>query len=1161
MRRSLFTLLLVLFWAIAAAAQTITVTTANLQHGEGTDSVTNYSRQITKLVANSPDLIAVQERTTGETAWDAPMAAAGLAQAVYQENDSNQGDGPAIWYKTSTVTINQTYFTNLQTTNLVGWDGSTTVNKAAVAAKVTVGGKQFYFVSTHLCWSACADSNGSQFSIQRVGQIKTLLAWINTTLTGGLDVVIAADFNYSPEYPRESAFSADPTTNILTVTAHGWANGAPVTVRNNGGTLSGGLTAGTQYYVRDATTNTIKLATTPGGTAVDVTSAGSGTNFVAGFQRDLFTSAGFADEWVVGIARGTATTPWGDRDADGIVDMTPSDIGTQTSGTRTHDRRRIDSIYILRQAGRLALQSITVPDSRATCTTTLTTTGTFKECPDVNSSYLQDVTDDQGVRPSDHNFMTATFSSGPAASLSCPSTAFVGQVVVCDGSGSTGVNGQNGWSTKSFTDGTSPVAMDFGDNQGPYSRAELLKSPHVYLEAGTYQVTLTVQDQYGAMTTATPQSIVVSAIPNAAAGQILTLTEQGSPSLNMSALQTMVNTAFGGNTVPWEIRITNGLQLTGQIFPPAAQGNSYVTIRPTDITWMPNGLQRVTPLLAANMPKFTAPFGNGSPIVVAGVGRKYLHVIGMEFNKPQGLIMNSLVMLGSDGSSNPAQYADLPDHLIFDRCYFHGNATDDTTRGILLYGNDVTIMNSYFKDFHDPGSDSQTMAMIEGRRVAYINNYAEAYGENIMLGGGGTAIRFSATASSGTSTSATLSSVANLSVGDGISFMVAGNRGPWTASIVRSISGSNITFDQITNAASTPTAPDTTAGAVKYGNSPQDIFIARNHFYKDTAFRVGAPNYNGHFAVVKNSFELKHAMRVIAVGNVIENMWGNQGQDGHTVLFTPRNQTCYLVTLPHDPTTCPEQTNPWTMVRDVQFSHTRVKNIPDFFNILGTDNLNPPGTGDESGPSAYTQHINVRETIVEGADPAATGAGQLAFLWPCSKNVTFSHITQVNAAGGAWVGSSDAACTFSEYVLLVNNIGSYNDYGLIGDGLQGDSFIAHFFPDGFVRYNVLTDDKNGKDGTSFTAPRGAPNYFPATINSSIFVNLAGGDLHVSPTSPFKAGGATPAADGRDMGTNFDDVATATANVASGNWSTGGTALPGSGGVKGKGKITGKGKIK
>jgi endonuclease/exonuclease/phosphatase family metal-dependent hydrolase len=131
------------------------------------------------------------------------MTAAGFEEKVYRENDPSQGDGPSIWVRNSTVTVNQTYFHDLSN-GAVGHDGFTNVDKAAVAAKVTVAGRQFYVVNTHLCWSACADSQGSEFSVTRVNQINELLNWISTTLTGGLDILIVGDMNFGPAYAKNS---------------------------------------------------------------------------------------------------------------------------------------------------------------------------------------------------------------------------------------------------------------------------------------------------------------------------------------------------------------------------------------------------------------------------------------------------------------------------------------------------------------------------------------------------------------------------------------------------------------------------------------------------------------------------------------------------------------------------------------------------------------------------------------------------------------------------------------------------------------------------------------------------------------------------------------------------------------------------------------------
>jgi endonuclease/exonuclease/phosphatase family metal-dependent hydrolase len=331
MKHILITAFLLLSVSICRA-QTITIYQANLQHGQGTDAQFNFQRQIDYM--SSGDILAVQERSTGETGWNTPLSNAGFSEAVYLQNSASQGDGPAIWYKSASVTINATYSHPLSS-GFISWDGSTNVDKAAVAAKVTVGGKQFYVVSTHLCWSRCADSSGSQFSAQRVAQATELLNWISSTLTGGLDVVIMGDLNFAPDYPKSPS----------------------------------------------------------------------------GLQIDLFT-ANYTDLWQAGIAAGTATAPWGDRDNDGNADMP---IGNLT--TRTSDYRRIDYAFLNKNPTTLALSAIQVPDTRATCPHALVAGGALPGCtPEVTGGPVGDapnqwdIPEDFGARPSDHNWVKITLS-------------------------------------------------------------------------------------------------------------------------------------------------------------------------------------------------------------------------------------------------------------------------------------------------------------------------------------------------------------------------------------------------------------------------------------------------------------------------------------------------------------------------------------------------------------------------------------------------------------------------------------------------------------------------------------------------------------------------------------------------------------------------------
>jgi hypothetical protein len=68
---------------------------------------------------------------------------------------------------------------------------------------------------------------------------------------------------------------------VITVASHGLSDGDAVTVTvDSGGTMPGGLTAGTLYYADSVTSSTITLHTaTPvaSGNKVNITSTGSGT--------------------------------------------------------------------------------------------------------------------------------------------------------------------------------------------------------------------------------------------------------------------------------------------------------------------------------------------------------------------------------------------------------------------------------------------------------------------------------------------------------------------------------------------------------------------------------------------------------------------------------------------------------------------------------------------------------------------------------------------------------------------------------------------------------------------------------------------------------------------------------------------------------------------
>ncbi len=71
--------------------------------------------------------------------------------------------------------------------------------------------------------------------------------------------------------------SSGVTSNTLDAPSHGFSNGNTVVVwAVPGASLPTGLSEGTIYFVVGATTDTLQLSTTSGGSAIDITAVGSG---------------------------------------------------------------------------------------------------------------------------------------------------------------------------------------------------------------------------------------------------------------------------------------------------------------------------------------------------------------------------------------------------------------------------------------------------------------------------------------------------------------------------------------------------------------------------------------------------------------------------------------------------------------------------------------------------------------------------------------------------------------------------------------------------------------------------------------------------------------------------------------------------------------------
>jgi len=81
-------------------------------------------------------------------------------------------------------------------------------------------------------------------------------------------------------------FIAYPSTALLGCVSHGFSDTTKVTFVY--GTAPAGTATGTTYFVRDATTDSFKLAATAGGVAIDLTGAASAGCFIVAIREDAY---------------------------------------------------------------------------------------------------------------------------------------------------------------------------------------------------------------------------------------------------------------------------------------------------------------------------------------------------------------------------------------------------------------------------------------------------------------------------------------------------------------------------------------------------------------------------------------------------------------------------------------------------------------------------------------------------------------------------------------------------------------------------------------------------------------------------------------------------------------------------------------------------------
>jgi len=193
--------------------------------------------------------------------------------------------------------------------------------------------------------------------------------------------------------------------------------------------------------------------------------------------------------------------------------------------------------------------------------------------------------------------------------------------------------------------------------------------------------------------------------------------------------QQALNHARAGDTLVLQA----GAVYVGPFTLPVKSGADFITIKSSRAGELPEGV-RVSPAQSALFAKLQSAT-KGDPVLKTHAGAHHYKFIGIEFSTTNAdVLVYDLIRLGEAQAQTSLDA--VPHHLVIDRCYIHGFATQEVQRGISLNSSETSVTNSHISDIHGRGYDTQAICGWNGPGpFQIINNYLEGSGENLMFGG------------------------------------------------------------------------------------------------------------------------------------------------------------------------------------------------------------------------------------------------------------------------------------------------------------------------------------------------------------------------------------------------------------------------------------------
>jgi len=309
-------------------------------------------------------------------------------------------------------------------------------------------------------------------------------------------------------------------------------------------------------------------------------------------------------------------------------------------------------------------------------------------------------------------------------------------------------------------------------------------------------------------------------------------------------------------------------------------------------------------------------------------------------------------------------------------------------------------------------------------------------------------------------------------------------------------------------------------GGGKADQTPADIEIRFNHFFKPMFWMPGQPGFVSPAFIVKNHFELKNAQRVLFDSNLMEDSWGGFSQAGFSIVLTPKNQTI-----------SGQSVCPLCQVTDVTVRNVSISHVGGGFQIANV-------LDDGGGAAMSGERYSIHDVIVDDIDDVKySGHGVFAQVStipsPLLKDVSIDHITAFPPH--AMLNTGAPSGVQMPGFTLTNSILTSGEYAITSTGASGSAdCAASDIPKITVKqcFSGYTFAPNAVLAAPAQYPSSmwpSGNRFYSSPEAMGFVNYSngkGGDYHLLSSSPAK-GAAT---DGTDLGANVNGVLAAISNV-------------------------------